>query len=78
MTGARDGTSVTCSTAPTWRRSLMSSPNPLNATVQADAGTARLPTMTTTVLPSRCTATTEATSVGDAGLPITAATLSIS
>jgi hypothetical protein len=56
----------------------MSSPNPPSDTVQADVGTAPPPTMTTTELPLRCTATTGVTSVGDAGPPITAVTLSIS
>ena len=78
MIDARDGTSVTCSTAPTWPRSSMSSPNLPSDTVQADVGTAPSPTTKTTALPSRCTATTGDTSVGDAGPAIIAATLSIS
>ena len=44
----------------------------------ADVGIAPHPTTTIIELRSRCTATIEATSVGDAGRAITAATLSIS
>ena len=78
MTAAHDGTSATYSIAPICPFCLMSSPNRPSDMGLADVGIAPHPTTTIIERQLRCTATIEATSVGDAGPAITAATLSIS
>ena len=78
MTAAPDGTSATYSTAPICLCSSMSSPNQPSGMGRGDVGIAPRQPTTITELRSRCTATIEATSVGDAGPAITAATRSTS
>ena len=78
MTAAHDGTSATCSIAPICLCSSTNSPNQPRDTGRGDVGIAPRQRTTITELRSRCTATIEVTSVGDAGPAITAATRSTS